>query len=66
MNSIQLAGKMNEAVSITIKEIVSHPPYPASSLITLRGFLSSRSPTNFECRNLSTYASYRTSPLTLP
>ena len=30
------------------------------SLTTLRGSLSSRSPTNFECRNLSTYASYCT------
>ena len=33
---------------------------PACSLTTLRGILSSRSPANFECRNLSTYAPYCT------
>jgi hypothetical protein len=32
--------------------MVNTQAVPACSLTTLRGFLSSRSPTNFECRNL--------------
>ena len=40
---------------------VSNPqPSPPCSLITVRAFLSSRSPANFERRRRSTYASYCT------
>src|SRR5215469_2647160 len=43
----------------TIASVIDHPS-PASSLITLRGSLSSRKLANFAWRKWSTYASYCT------